>query len=259
VDVNLVSLFVTVQDDAGRFVTNLEPEDFRIYEDEVLQEIRVFEKQDQVQSAIGILMDTSGSMVDILPIMVRGVLDFTRLMPRLDDFFVATFGASVKLIQNFSESKAHLEESVQRLKPFGTSAMYDGLMYGMDKLSDRRQERKALIMFTDGNDNGSVMTHGRTLEEAQRTGVLLYFVAIGSPVLVDSYTLDHLAGVSGGRALYIPKKESASTVLSDIRTELSHQYYIGYYVPRKSGFHRIRVEIPGAGLRIRTRTGYFAG
>jgi Ca-activated chloride channel family protein len=143
-----------------------------------------------------------------------------------------------------------------RLKPSGTSAMYDALMYGMDKLAGEEQERKALIMFTDGNDNGSAVTHGRTLEEAQRTGVLLYFVAIGSPVLIDSYTLDNLAGVSGGRALYIPKTDSASAVLQEIRRELARQYYVGYYVPRKSGFHRIRVEIPGTGFKIRTRSGY---
>jgi Ca-activated chloride channel family protein len=137
--------------------------------------------------------------------------------------------------------------------------MYDGLLYGMDKLSGRDHERKALIMFTDGNDNGSVMTYGRIVEEAQRSAVLLYFVAIGSPLLVDSHTLDNLAGISGGRALYVPKKDSAAAVLKEIQVELAKQYYLGYYAPRKSGFHRIQVEIPGSTFTIRTRTGYSGG
>ena len=114
-------------------------------------------------------------------------------------------------------------------------------------------------MFTDGNDNGSVMTHGRIVAEAQRTAVLLYFVAIGSPILVDSHTLENLAGVSGGKTFYVPRKDSAAGVLEDIRRELAQQYYLGYYVPRKSGFHRIRVEIPGSNFKIRARTGYSGG
>ena len=233
VDVNLVNIFITVQDESGRFVTTLDRDDFRVYEDDVLQDIRIFEKQDEVQSAIGILMDNSGSMVDILPLMVRGVREFARSLPRLNDFFVATFGTNVKLIQDYSESRENLDEAVQQLKSYGTSVMYDGLFYGMDKLSERDHARKALIMFTDGNDNGSVMTHGRIIEQAQRTGILLYFVAIGSPVLVDSHTLENLSGVSGGRTIYVPKRDSASAILSEIQVELAQQYYLGYYIPRK--------------------------
>ena len=78
VDVNLVSIFATVKDDAGRFVTNLAKEDFRVYEDGQLQDIQVFEKLDKVDSTVGILMDSSGSMVDILPYMKRGIREFTR-------------------------------------------------------------------------------------------------------------------------------------------------------------------------------------
>jgi Ca-activated chloride channel family protein len=259
VDVNLVNVFVTVQDERGQFIMNLGRDDFRLYEDDVLQDIRIFEKEDEVQSAVGILMDNSGSMVDILPLMVRGIHEFARSMPRLDDLFVATFGTSVKLIQDYSQSRENLDEAMRRLRPFGTSVMYDSLLYGMDKLSASDHERKALIVFTDGNDNGSVMTHGRIVEEAQRTAILLYFVAIGSSLLVDAHTLDNLAGVSGGRAFYIPKRDSAAAVLEGVRAELARQYYLGYYVPRKSGFHRIRVEIPGSNFKINTRTGYSGG
>jgi Ca-activated chloride channel homolog len=259
VDVNLVNVFVTVQNEGGEFITSLNRDDFRIYEDDVPQEIGIFEKQDQVQSAIGILLDTSGSMVDILPLMVRGVREFTRSISRLDDFFVASFGTSVKTLQNYSESQKHLEDALQTLKPYGSSTMYDALNYGMDKLSNRDQERKALIVFTDGNDNGSNMGHGETIEHAQRSATLLYFVAIGSPVLVDSHTLDDLASVSGGRTVYLPKTQSASPILEQIRTELAKQYYLGYYIPRKPGFHRIRVEVPGTNYKIRTKTGYIGG
>src|SRR5687767_9256388 len=77
VDVNLVNVFATVKDDRGNFVANLNRDDFRIYEDDQPQDIQVFEKQNEVDSSIGMLMDTSGSMVDILPFMKRGIRDFT--------------------------------------------------------------------------------------------------------------------------------------------------------------------------------------
>src|SRR5262245_23256053 len=82
VDVNLVNIFDTVKDKQGNFVTDLKKDDFRIYEDDQPQEIQIFEKQDKVDSSIGFLMDTSGSMVDIMPYMKRGIRDFTRVLPR---------------------------------------------------------------------------------------------------------------------------------------------------------------------------------
>jgi hypothetical protein len=74
--------------------------------------------------------------------------------------------------------------------------------------------------------------------------------------LIDSHTLEPLSDLSGGRTLYVSKQESVSPVLDQIRTELAQQYYLGYYAPRREGFHRLRVEVPGRSLRIRSKTGY---
>jgi VWFA-related protein len=257
VDVNLVNVFATVKDDRGNFVTNLSREDFRIYEDDQPQDIQVFEKQDQVDSTVGMLLDTSGSMVDILPFMKRGIRDFSRGLGKADEFFVVSFGTGVKLLHNSSQTQKHLEDSMVPLRAYGTSVLYDALSYSIEKVDHSDRPRKALIVFTDGNDNGSVVSHGRVVQEVQRSAVLLYFVAIGSPVLVDSHTLDQLADLSGGRTLYVGKQQDAiSSTLNQVRTELSHQYYLGYYTPRQPGFHRIRVEVPGRNLRIRAKTGY---
>jgi Ca-activated chloride channel homolog len=256
VDVNLINVFVTVKDDRGRFVSNLTKDDFRLYEDGQLQEIQIFEKQDKVDSSIGILIDTSGSMVDIMPYMKRGIRDFTRVLPKADEFFVVSFGSTVKLLHTSSESQKHLDESMTNLRAWGTSSLFDGLLYAMSKLEKSSRPRKALIAFTDGNDNGSNVSQSRVVEEVQSSAVLLYFIAIGSPVLVDSHTLEPLSDLSGGRTLYVPKQDAVSPVLDQIREELSHQYYLGYYAPRREGSHQLRVEIPGQHLRIRAKTGY---
>jgi len=155
-----------------------------------------------------------------------------------------------------SQPQKHLEDSLAALRAYGTSSLFDGLLYSMEKVEKSERPRKALIVFTDGNDNGSNVSHGRIIEEIQSSAVLLYFVAIGSPVLVDSHTLEPLSDISGGRTLYVPKQEAVSPVLDQIRTELAQQYYLAYYAPRRPGFHRLRVEVPGRNLRIRAKTGY---
>jgi hypothetical protein len=90
----------------------------------------------------------------------------------------------------------------------------------------------------------------------QQSAVLLYFVAIGSKVLIDSHTLESLSDVSGGRTFYVPKQDAMDPVMEQIHTELGRQYYLGYYVQRRPGSHHIRVEVPGRDLRIRAKTVY---
>jgi len=256
VDVNLVNVFVTVKDAAGTFVTDLHRDDFRVYDDNELQKIDVFETQEQVGSAIGILIDTSGSMVDILPFMKTGISDFSRTMRKSDDFFVVAFGTTARLVHRSSQSQRHLEDSLKGMRAYGTSAMYDGLVYAIDKVDTSDLPRKAVIVFTDGNDNGSKTDYTHVVQEAQQSGSLLYFVAIGSKVLIDTRTIESLSDLSAGRTFYIAKGEAVSPVLDQIRTDLAHQYYLGYYISRRLGSHHIRVEIPGRDLRIRAKTGY---
>ena len=129
----------------------------------------------------------------------------------------------------------------------------------MEQVEKSRRPRKALIVFTDGNDNGSKFGYGKVVDEAQVSAVLLYFVAIGSRILVDTHTLESLADVSGGRTFFVGKQDAILPVLDQIRTELSQQYYLGYYAPRQPGFHRIRVEMPGRNVTIRAKAGYIGG
>jgi Ca-activated chloride channel homolog len=256
VDVNLINVFATVKDERGNFVTDLTKDDFRVYEDDQLQNIQIFERENNVDSAIGMLLDTSGSMVDILPYMRRGVRDFARNLPKRHDFFVVSFGTTVRLVHSSSQTQKHLDDSLAALRAWGTSTLYDSLLYAIDKIEKSDHPRKALIIFTDGNDNGSTISHGRIVEEVQSSGVLLYFVAIGSQVLIDSHTLEPLSDLSGGRTLYVSKQDAVSPVLEQIRAELAQQYYLGYHAPPRKGFHRIRVEVPGRNLKIRAKTGY---
>jgi Ca-activated chloride channel family protein len=257
VNVDLVNVFITAQNERGEFVNDLRKDDFVVYDDGEAQQISIFEKERDVRSAIGILLDTSGSTVDILPYERRGLIEFAKTIVHPDQFYVVTFGTNVRLIHRSPETNAHLEQVLQGVRAFGTSLFFDAMLYGMDKVNASDNERKALVVFTDGSDNGSNIEFGRVVREAQLSGVLLYFVAIGSPVLVDKHTVESLANESGGRVFYVPKSDQVLPYLDKIRAELAKQYYIGYYIARKPGYHHIKVDLPGKrDIRIRTKSGY---
>jgi Ca-activated chloride channel family protein len=256
VDVNLVNVFVTVQNSNGEYVTGLPSDAFRIYEDDVQQKISIFEKEERVESAIGILMDTSGSNVDILPIMKTGVLDFAQKARRSDEFFVMTFGIRAQLIQDFHQSVQNLEYLFKTLQARGNCVLFDAMLDGMKKVGTSERARKALIVFTDGQDNGSKAGYGDTSMAAQRSSVLLYFIPIGSRIHVDQPAVDSLAKLSGGRVIYLEKTDPIRPAMEAIRKDLASQYYLGYYAPLRPGLHHIRVELPGYDYRTRSKTGY---
>ena len=256
VDVNLVNVFVTVQKPTGEYVTGLPADAFRVYEDDVAQKISIFEKEDRVESSIGILMDTSGSDVDILPIMKTGVLDFAQKTRRSDEFFVMTFGMSAQLIHDIHQPVQNLESMLKSLQARGNCVLFDAMIAAMKKVSTSKHARKALIVFTDGQDNGSKAGFRDTSMAAQRSSVLLYFIPIGPKIHVDQPALESLARLSGGSVIYLQKTDPIRPVMETIRKDLANQYYLGYYAPLRSGTHRIRVEVPGYDYQIHAKTGY---
>jgi VWFA-related protein len=261
VDVNLVNVFATVQDENGQFVGGLTAGDFRVYEDEILREIAIFQSEDNVPSAVGMLVDTSGSMSDVLPFMTRGIREFTKSLSPADEFGVISFGARPQTIHRSSQGQRHLEDGLAGLRAYGTSLLFDALLHGSREVGRSERARKTLVVFTDGvftDDKRTDSPYIRVIEEVQRSSVLLYFIVIGPRILVDSNTVESLSGISGGRTLYATRNDSIADGLKQIRTELSRQYYLGYYVSPSAGLHRIRVEVPQRAVKVRAKTGYLS-
>jgi len=257
VNVDLVNVILTVQDPSGRYITGLSAGDFRVYEDGAEQKVAAFERED-VDSSVGILVDSSLSMVDILPKMKVGLTDFAEHTSSFNELFVMTFGTRVRVIHDFSESMKQLQDNIKLMSAQGTSVLFDGLVEGLRKIGGRQSERKALLVFTDGIDTGSKAGFRDVLLASQKAGALLYFIPIGSRVLVDENTMNSLAKETGGRAIYLSKNDRVPPAMESIRQELSRQYYIGYYTSRRPGFHSIRVEAPGRDVRIRAKAGYYS-
>jgi len=257
VDVDLVNVVLTIQDPAGRFVTDLKQSDFKVYEDGVEQKIAVFEKEN-VASAVGLLLDNSLSMVDLMPMMKTGIQDFADHTKSFEELFVMTFGTHVRVLHDVHEPIPQLQSSLKTLGVQGTSVLFDALVEGLRKVGARKPDRKALLVFTDGIDTASKSGFKDVLLEAQKSGALLYFLPIGSRILIDEHTIDSLAKETGGRVLYLRKDDPIRPAMESIRQELARQYYLGYYTSRKPGFHSIRVEVPGREVRIRAKSGYYS-
>ncbi len=256
VDVNLVNVFATVHDAEGRYVGGLSREDFRVVEDGEERAVEIFETTADLSSSLGVLVDNSGSSASILRSIKSGVEEFSRRLTPEDEAFVMSFAIEAEVVHDLNEDMGRLPGALERLRSWGTSVFYDALSLGITKTTEGSHERKALIVLSDGNDNRSQASYLEVVRAAQSNMVLLYFVGIGPRVLIDTYTMDGLASVSGGRVLLLGPDQSVSEALENIREELGQQYYLGYHGSVESGFHSIEVEVPGRGLTVRARDGY---
>lgn len=256
VDVDLVSVFLTVHDQSGAYVDGLGMNDFRVFEDGESREIEVFEEGGGVESSLGILIDDSGSSAGILEAIRSGVAEFAGSFGPGDEIFVMSFGAETRVIHDFGDNPRDLRRALEQLRSWGTSVFFDALDDGIGKLASARNTRKALIVLTDGEDNRSTTTYREIVRSAQSGMVLLYFIGMGPPILVDTYTLEGLASMTGGRVALMSGDDSPGDALRAIRSELSRQYYLAYYSSSEPGYHAIRVEVPGRDFTVRAREGY---
>ena len=256
VDVNLVNVFATIQDADGRYVTDLGRDDFELYEDGVLRTVEVFEREDDLPTTVGVLIDNSGSSAADLDSIKSGVLEFESTLTPVDETFVMSFATQVRTIHGFDRDGGQLATSLARLRSSGTSLLFDALRSGTSKAHDGSHYRKALVVLTDGNDNGSRSSYTAVVRDAQGSMVMLYFVAMGPRILVDMHTITGLASITGGRVVPASTDIDVVDALLEIREEIRHQYYLGYHASPEPGYHEIRVEVPGRNLTVRTREGY---
>lgn len=277
-DVNLVTLTATVVDRRGRHVTGLRKSDFRIYEDGVPQKVAVMESQ-ELPISIGVVFDTSGSMIDKIEDVQDAVKHFLELVNPSDDVFLIRFSSDVELAVDFTSDRKRLARAVDRLRPVGATLLYDATAEALDKIRTGRYKKKALLLITDGNDTASEIALNDLLLLVRKAEVLIYALGIGHGKAgsfghlpfafkdeVDMKTLDALAEATGGRSYFLEQAHSGNVdridlAVQEVAAELRQQYNLAYYPSNsaKDGSHRrIRVETGDPAYVVRTRTGYYA-
>jgi VWFA-related protein len=268
--VNEVNVLFIATDKHGKFVRDLNKEDFSILDDhKPPQQIVRFSQQTDLPLEMGLLVDTSGSVRGRFQFeqeAAAGFLEHT-IRPHYDHAFVMGFNARSHVVQDFTDNVRLLSAGIQRLEDGGGTALYDAIYFAArDKLmrdDSDRPVRRALIVVSDGEDNQSEHSRAEAVEMAERAQVIIYTISTDDSGLVlrGDKILEQLADATGGRAFFPFKMKDIRSSFSAIEDELRSQYVVSYHPADFEADGRYRsIEITALkrDLQVRARRGYFA-
>jgi len=269
-NVDLVLVPITVTDPMNRLVTGLEQNDFKIYENNKLQNIRSFSCDDAPVS-IGIIFDLSGSMTSKLIRARSAILQFIKTANPQDEFFVIGFNDRPELIQDFTSSIEDIQGRLVTVRAAHRTALLDAIYYGLAKMRDAHHERKALLVVSDGGDNRSRYTEGEVRAAVREADVEIFSIGIFDPYAptpeerTGPQLLAEISESSGGRMFRVDNVDEMSDIAEKISMELRNQYVIGYRpmdLTRDGKWRKVKVKVdPPPGLpplTVYARTGYYA-
>ncbi|HWR14871.1 MAG TPA: VWA domain-containing protein [Terriglobales bacterium] len=271
VDVRLVNLNVAVLDKNGRTYTGLTADRFRIYDNGVEQSIHHFSAEDMPYS-LGMVLDRSGSMSEMIQDVYNAAYHTVRASKPGDEFFVELFNDRVEMRQDVTSDQELLQRQLKGVVASGSTALYDAILVGLNRLKQDQRDKKALLVVTDGADNSSKHSFQEVLERARADGVVIYMVGMFDQTMPGAEEdqlralLEQIAEVTGGRAYFPRTVKQCEEACIAIAKDLREQYSLGYY-PRPKLFDgswrtiQVQLALPedlyDQGLRARTRAGYY--
>lgn len=251
----LVEVYATVLDPQGRPVTGLRREEFSVREDGAARDIEAF-AAGEFPLSVALAIDHSWSMagrsLEQAKLASRRFLD--ELRPA-DDAMVIGVSSEVETLAALSHDRAAQRAAVDSLAPWGSTRLHDAILEAHARIGEG-QGRRALLVFSDGNDRGSVAAADQVVSRVHRADVIVYPVVLGPR---NSPLLAQLASFTGGRAFWVRRAQQLDEAFAEIARELRHQYLIGYTPAAKpaGGWRRITVEVPGRNVKVRARPGYY--
>jgi VWFA-related protein len=288
VDVAVVNVLCTVRDRKGQLVDNLDKASFEIRENGKVQPIVNFSKDNNLPLTVGVLFDSSISQERVLP-AERDAADlfFRTFLKPTDAAFLIRFDSQVELLQDVTGSIQHLREGLEGIRvhapppsstgPFpgggfvGGTHLNDAVFLAAEDVLKHEAGRKALILITDGQDQGSKVSLDRAIEAAQRTDAMLYSIlfydsaAYGSVYGPAGYSgtavLGKMAQQTGGRMFRADNDEQLRMAFDEISRELRTLYSIGYSptnTAQDGSYRKIDVRVKAGGMRVQARKGYYA-
>jgi VWFA-related protein len=295
VNVNLVSLYFTVRDKHNGLVSTLTKKDCNILEDKQQQNIKNFSSEADLPLTLGILLDTSGSQQNVLPLEQQAGGNFLRsILRQKDEAFLVTFDVGVNLEQDFTNNANQIIRAMDKAEintaggngaygvpgigqgpvptqgaPKGT-LLYDAVAQVSNDKIRAETGRKALILLTDGEDEGSVTKPAQAIEAAQKANAIIYVILIADRPFYGygpfGYTGDmqmkKLTEETGGRVINVGNNgKKMEEAFAQIEQELRTQY-LASYTPTNTkldgGYRKLDVSCQGDGLKVQARKGYYA-
>jgi len=260
VDVDVVQVTVTVSDGRGKFVRSIPQSAFHVFEDGRPQMVTHFTSED-VPLELVAAIDISGSMAPAMPKLKTAVKEFLGDVPPQDQVTLLGFNDNIFTLTRKATDPAERVKAVDRLAPWGSTALYDVLLRGVEMLG-RQTGRKALVVFTDGEDQGSHATINDVERRLQSSDVTLYMIGQGRGVTMEPLKkiMERLSVPTGGRALFTDSIDELHAAFADLLDELSNQYLLGYQSSnsrRDDAWRKIKVDVDGH-HEVRARQGYRA-
>jgi VWFA-related protein len=316
--VKVVNVYATVRDKKGEIVKDLQKEDFSLLEDGRPQKISYFTQQSDLPLTLGLLVDTSGSERRMIPTEQTASHKFLEqvLRPDRDKAFLIHFDHDVELLQDLTASRERVEKALDELqvdqasrgsggnqggggyggggmgrhggygggggqrRSHGGTAFYDGIYLAANEILSKQTGRKAMILLTDGEDNGSKVPLKEAVTSAQRADSLAYAVRIADEEIGSMVRgwngprgggamerpdgkkiLKQIAKETGGAYFEYGKKKSLEDIYAEIEDELRNQYSLGYSSDHQGddkGYRKIEVTVGKKGLVVQARDGYYA-
>jgi VWFA-related protein len=267
-DSHLVVLHATVLDGNGHLVTSLPQSAFQVFEDGVQQELKVFRREDAPVS-IGLIVDDSGSMTNKRQKLAASAMALVKASHPDDEVFVIHFNEKAYLDTDFTHDRKRMEAALGTFDSRGTTAMRDAVRLAIQHMEQKASEdKKVLVVITDGEDNTSAVTRDYVVKFAQQSGVLIYAVGILNEVEDEEAQrarreLDALTQATGGQSYYLKDASEADETALTIARSIRNQYTLAYS-PSNQGldgrFRKIEVRVGSTEpLTVLTRSGYWAG
>lgn len=289
-NVNVVNLFFNVKDKRGALIPNLKKDDFKVFEDGKPQTIKYFSAESDQPLTLGLLIDTSVSQERVLPMEKEVGAAFLQdvLRPK-DEAFVISFDVNVDLLHDYTNEASALRRAMDDARinsggavggapglgggPFPTSQnpkgtlLYDAVYLGAHEKLSKEVGRKAMILLTDGADQGSQMNLKDAVEAAQKADSIIYVLLIADRGFYGGGyygegDMKKMCEETGGRMIEVGNKfEKLKEAFDQIASELRSQYSIGYTPTnnaRDGSFRKIEIKTDTKDMKIQARKGYYA-
>jgi VWFA-related protein len=290
VNVNVVQLFFNVKDKHGALIPNLKKEDFEIAEDQKPQTIKYFTAETNLPLTIGMLIDASGSQRNVIDMEKEvGGAFLRQILTDKDEAFVISFDITVDLLQDFTRDVHRLQAALNKAKintdyssggipgmgggPVPTAnapgtLLYDAVYLSSHDMLAKEVGRKAMILLTDGQDEGSRLKIQDAIEAAQKADAIIYVLLCADRGFYGGFgysgegEMRKLTEQTGGRVINVGNKfDKLKEAFDQIAQELRSQYNIGYTPTndKRDGSYR-KIEIKNKeNYKIQARAGYYAG
>ena len=281
-EVNLVNLFATVRDKNKRIVTDLKQDDFKIFEDGHEEKISFFAKEMNLPITLGLLLDTSGSEQNMLgAIQDAGAQFLHRVLKKGDEAMIISFDTDVDLLADFTDDRGILDRAINKARintpgggyiagnpgpiPGGDSvgtALYDAIYLACGEKLNGEAGRKAIVIVTDAQDEGSKVRLEEAIEAAQRTDTVIHLLLVADPRYGGNGGVAHkLTEETGGRLIVVNSEKRLVEAFDQISEELRSQYTLGYYptnTAKDGKFRKIKVDTNNHDFKVLARKGYYA-